>query len=594
MPENRIDSKSLAIGPLEDKLDSWKEIAAYLKRTVRTVQRWEREEGLPVHRHIHQKISTVYGCKDEIDLWWEKSRVTTPLHIVRRQRQNLGVAHEKPKRSLSTLLVAKVPDNQQEEVLADFPEGERVSKKLSRPGRIMLAVLPFENLSGDPKQDYLSDGMTEELTTQLGGLEPKKLSVIARTSVMQFKGTRQTVAKIGRILGVDYVLAGSARCAAGRVRISAQLIQVRNESHVWAKSYDRELDDLLTIENDIASGIADEVQLQLSDQQRARLNETHSPTPYAQELYLMGRYNAFGESQVSLALAISLYKRAIENDSYYASPYAGLSAAYIRMGHWSALPPEEAFEKARAAALKAIELDSSLGEAHAALGDVRFLHDWDWNGAEREYQKALSLNPSSIQTLRSYASLLIAMKRFSESTTLTRRAREIDPASVYLNAFSAVQLYTMRRYAASIKAARQTLKIDSSYSTGHLFLGLNYEQIGRHAAAVRELRRAVSSAGVKSNIAHVAHALAVSGRTKEADKILAELRDESQHSYVSPWLFAIIYCGLGDKDRAFERLEECYQNREHDLAYSNIWPQFDCLRSDRRWADLMGRIGLPS
>lgn len=548
-------------------LDSWKEIAAYLEREVRTVQRWEKKEGLPVHRHTHERLGTVYAYRFEIDAWWKErsAKLSSTSDSV-----EIGVGPR----------------------IVSWPESTKVQGANPVTGNIKLAVLPFENLSVDPEQRYLSDGMTEELTTRFGGLAPEKLSVIARTSVMQFANTRLNAREVGQLLGVDYLLAGSVRSAAGRVRISAQLIQVRDQSHLWARNYDRNMGDLLTIENDIAHAIANEVQLKLSAQQRAQLSGAAAQDPDVQECYLKGRYYSVKENQAGLTLATSLYQQAIQKAPQYASPYAGLSAAYIRLGHWLALPPEQAFPKAKATALKALELDSSLSEAHAALADVSFLYDWDWGRAETGYQKALSFNPSSVQALRSYASFLLAMKRFSESTDLTQRAQQLDPASVYLNAFAAVQLYSTRQYGASIEAARKTLKMDAGYSTGHLFLGLNYEQTGLHEAAIEELREAVSAAGVKSYLAHVARALAVSGKKEEATKILNELREQSQHSYVSPWLFALIYSGLGDKDKAFDRLEECYHKREHDLAYSNIWPQFDSLRSDPRWSSLVCRVGL--
>jgi adenylate cyclase len=554
----------------DNLLDSWKQIATYLGRTTRTVQRWEKKEGLPVHRQVHEKTGSVYSFKSEIDAW----------------RSERSLERASTSDSEGYLATVDEPRN------LSCPGNTLVPNVKPTTGNIKLAVLPFENLSHDPDQEYLSDGMTEELTTQFGGLDPARLLVIARTSVMQFKDTRLTAREIGQSLGVDYLLAGSARCAGGRVRISAQLIQVCDQSHVWAKNYDRNVGDLLRIENDIAQAIANEVQLKLSAEQRARLNVAASQNPDVQECYLKGRYYSVRENRAGLTLAISFYQQAVEKAPKYASPYAGLSAAYIRLGHWSALPPQHAFSAARVAAIKALELDGFLAEAHAALADVSFLYDWDWAKAEAGYRKALYFNPSSIQTLRSYASFLLAMKRFAESTDLTQSARQLDSTSVYINAFAAVQFYSTKQYAASIEAARRTLQLDPGYSTGHLFLGLNYEQMGLYDAAIEELRQAVSAAGVKSTIAHVARALAVSGRIDEAEKILYELREESRHSYVSPWLFALIYSGLGDKNQAFDCLEDCYQRREHDLVYSHIWPQFDNLHSDPRWSSLVRRVGL--
>jgi TolB-like protein/DNA-binding winged helix-turn-helix (wHTH) protein/cytochrome c-type biogenesis protein CcmH/NrfG len=496
--------------------------------------------------------------------------------------------------------------NRLRDALGDSRENPRFLQTVPRRGyrfiasvrgcvsrRLVLAVLPFKNLSRDPRDEYLCDGITEELTTQLACLDPDKLSLIARGSVMHVKEKGQDAAEIGRSLRADCVLTGSTRYSSDRVRVSAQLLQVHDQSYLWGRNYDREMGDVLAIQNEIANDICTEVRAKLAESRGARPNKVTVVNPKANQMYLKGRYYLSKENQPGFMMAISLFEQCIAMDPTYAMAYAGLSAAHIRLGHWAASPPSEAFPMARTAAQKAIALDDSLAEAHTALADVHFLYEWDWNAAESAYRKAISLNPNSVQTLRSYSGFLIAMKRYPESATMAENARQIDPTSVYLNAFAAVQLYSTGQYAASIEAAKETLQMDSGYTTGHLFLGLNYLQTGRHDEAIEELQKAVTATGVRSSVAHVAYALALSGRTAQARKVLNELQQESRHSYVSPWLLALIYCGLGENDKVFDTLEECFRNREHDLVFANMWPQFDKLRSDPRWRALFSRLSLP-
>lgn len=459
--------------------------------------------------------------------------------------------------------------------------------------KIALAVLPFEVLGPDPELNYLSLGLTEALTTQLGGLDPEKLSVIARVSVMQLKEREKSAAQIGRALKVHYLLSGSVRSVGGRLRVTAQLIRVSDESLLWTCAYEHAAIDLLAIERDVGHVIANEVCLKLSVRQLRGFQHTSTASPDAQNEYLKGRYYSTQENTVALHLAISLFEKSIAMAPGFAPPYAGIAGAHVRLGHWLVVPPGQSFPKAKSAALKALDLDESSAEARTALADVLFLYEWNWTEAEVNYQRALRLNPSSAQTLRSYAGFLLATNRCAEASMLSRRAQATDPDSTYLKAFSAAHLYCTRRYADSIEAAKNTLLTDPDCSTAHLFLGLACVQIGRFEEAIRELRAAVRSVGQKSRQAHVAYALAVCGRVEEAEQLLNELLEESKTSYVSPWLFANIYAGLGRNDKAFECLEECYRQREHDLVFSYVWPQFDALHSDSRWNDLMNRIRLP-
>jgi TolB-like protein len=291
----------------------------------------------------------------------------------------------------------------------------------------MLAVLPFQNLSGDAEQDYFSDGMTEEMITQLGSLDPQRLGVIARTSAMSYKHSTKGVDQIGRELGVSYILEGSARREGGRVRITAQLIQVRDQSHVWAAEYDRGLQSVLGIQTEVASAIGDEVRLKLTPAQRANRANLRVVNPEAYEAYLKGRYFMEKWTEEGTRVGREYFQQALQKDPNYALAYAGLADSYV----WgrTGLPPGEAVERAKEASTKALQLDDTLGEPHAALAQIKFTHDWDWAGAETEFKRAIELNPNDTNVLHMYSHYLLSMGRIDESYAISTRALQHDPVS---------------------------------------------------------------------------------------------------------------------------------------------------------------------
>ena len=455
-----------------------------------------------------------------------------------------------------------------------------------------LAVLPLENLSGDPAQDYFADSMTDELITDLGQIGA--LRVISRTSAMQYKGgAHKPLPQIARELNVDAIVEGSVVRSGNQIRITAQLVQVPADKHLWAQSYEGNARDILTLQRQIASAIAEQIRIELTPQQQTLLKTAHIVNPDAYEDYLRGHYVVQTGAIDGYERSIVYFNQAIAKDTENALAYAGLAESYVELGHMVKLPPEQAFPSARKAALRAIQLDDSLAEAHQALANVKFLYDWDFPAAEREFLRALELNPNSLNARADYADYLIAMGRSDESIAERRRNLEIDPLSRRPIWALATGYYWARRYDEAIAQSRQGIEMDPNHWSGHLDLGLALEQKHQFPEAVSELRKAMEASNDKIWVSFIAHDMALSGDRVGAEKIIADLQQLSKRTYVSPWLFAMIYPDLGDKEKALTWLERCYKRREHDLVFSKVWPMFDSLRSDTRYQDLIRRVGLP-
>ncbi len=461
-----------------------------------------------------------------------------------------------------------------------------------RSGKIMLAVLPFENLSGDPEQEFFSDGMTEEMITQLGGLQPAELGVIARSSAMQYKHAKKSINEVGRELGVQYVLEGSVRRAGDRLRITAQLIQVVDQTHLWAQTYDRDVRDALAIQGDVARAVADEIRLKLTPEQRQRLAAVRRPDSEAFELYLNGRYYF---NQPGLPRAIEYFQRAIEKDPEYAQAYSGLSDSYTVQVFWGSVAPKPALERARAAAQKALALNSSLAEAYASLADCQ-LFSWDFSGAEHNFKRALELNPSYVNAHHWYSHYLVAMGRMDESLAETKRGILFDPLELSIQVHLGWHYYYARNYDQAIASIEQTLKSGPNRPRPlpHSILGTIYEQKGMYDEAIANFRDAIGqSGGFPVYVAQLAHAQAASGNRAEALRIVEELKRLPKQKYVPPEEIAAVYVALGQIETAFEWLEQAYQIRSASLINLKVDPRFDSLRSDRRFSDLARRIGLP-
>lgn len=465
--------------------------------------------------------------------------------------------------------------------------GRHPSSSASSPGLLRsLVVLPFENLSANSGQDYFTDGMTDALITDLGQMG--SLRVISRTSAMQYKGAHKSLPEIAQELKVGMVVEGTVMRSGDRVRITAQLIQARGDRHVWAQSYERDVRDVLSVQSDVARSIASEVQIKLTSRQKQLFGDFRASSPEAQDAYLRGHYFAEKGTIDDLQTSIAYFEDAIRKEPT-APAYAGLASAYVNLGHIMYLPPQAAFPPAKAAAMKALELDPSLEEAHTALGNVKFLFDWDFSGAEQEFRLALEMNPSSSRALNVYAGFLNAMGRPEEAISRVQQEREVDPLSLVAITDTAWQLYWSRHYKEAIAEARKVTEMNPNYFPAHVCLGLAYEQTHEFSSAISELERAAGFCRGKC-YGLIGQVSALSGDKAGAYGALKELQ---KRSYVSPWLVAIVYAELGEKEQALSWLEKAYRGREHDLAFAKVWPMFDPLLSDPRYQDLLRRVGLP-
>jgi TolB-like protein/DNA-binding winged helix-turn-helix (wHTH) protein/Tfp pilus assembly protein PilF len=458
--------------------------------------------------------------------------------------------------------------------------------------KIMLAVLPFENLGGDPEQEFFSDGMTEEMITQLGGLQPAKLGVIARSSAMQYKHAKKSINDVGHELGVQYVLEGSVRKAGDRLRITAQLIQVVDQTHLWAQTYDRDIRDALAIQGDVARAIANEIRLKLTPEQQERLAAARRPDSEAFELYLNGRYYF---NQPGLPRAIEYFQRAIEKDPEYAQAYSGLSDSYTVQVFWGSIGPKPALEKAKAAAQKALALNNSMAEAYASLADCELL-SWDFSDAEHNFKRALELNPSYVNAHHWYSHYLVAMGRMDESLAETKRGILFDPLELSIQVHLGWHYYYARNYDQAIASIDEALKRGPNRPRPlpHSVLGMVYEQKEMYDEAIVNFRDAIGqSGGFPVYVAQLAHAQAASGNRAEALRIVEELKRLPRDKYVPPDEIAAVFAALRQKETAFEWLEQAYQVHSASLVNLKVDPRFDSLRSDQRFLDLVRRIGLP-
>jgi serine/threonine protein kinase/TolB-like protein/Tfp pilus assembly protein PilF len=455
-----------------------------------------------------------------------------------------------------------------------------------------LAVLPLENLMGDPAQEYFVDGMTEELIATLGKLSA--LRVISRTSVMQYKGTRKPLPQIGRELDVDAVVEGSVLRAGDRVRITAQLIQAPTDRHLWAESYDRDLRDILALQGEVAQAIAREVQATLTPQERTGLASVRPVDPAAHEDYLKGRYYWNKRTAADLKKSIEYFQQAIQKDPGYAQAYAGLADSYAVLPNYSSTSPQEAYPKAKAVAEKALQFDDTIAEAYACLAEVAASYDYDWVSADRQFKRAIELDPNSATAHQWYAVMLARTAKHERALAEIRRAEELDPLSLIINMNVAWMLYFARQYDRGVEQLRKTLELDPNFFAAHDMLGMIYTRKGMVQQGVDEIKKAISLSGGDPNIkGELGNAYAVAGRRKQALEILDELSALSKRSYFSSCFIASIYAGLGDRDHAFARLEKAYTERDTWLSFLKVDPAFDPLRSDPRFQGLLRRMKFP-
>jgi TolB-like protein/DNA-binding winged helix-turn-helix (wHTH) protein/Tfp pilus assembly protein PilF len=463
----------------------------------------------------------------------------------------------------------------------------------SRPVSIRsLAVLPLENLSGDASQDYFSDGMTDELITELGQIS--QLRVISRTSAMTYKGVRRSLPQIAKELNVDAVVEGTVLRSGNQVRITAQLIQGAADKHLWAQSYEGDSRDTLALQKQVARSIAQAIRIELTPNEQAVLKNAKQVNPDAYEDYLRGRYFWNKRTAEGFKKAIDYFNKAIGQDPTYAPAYAGLADSYALSGDWEygVLPPNEAYPKAKAAATKALEIDNNLGEAYVSLAFVLDAYDWDWDSAGREYRRGIELNPGYATGHHWYAWHLTTLGRNSEAVAEMKKAESLDPLSLIISDDLAEELLIAHRYDEAMQQSRKTIDMDSSFAVGHYELGQIFVQKRAYDQAIAELSRAVELSGSSTTcVSNLAFAYAVSGRTTEAQKILDDLKKRSTGGgYSNAPEIALVYVGLNDKNQAMVWLEKAYQERFNPSILMR--PAFDSLRSYPPFRDLLRRIGL--
>ena len=455
-----------------------------------------------------------------------------------------------------------------------------------------LAVLPLENLSGDASQNYFADGMTDELITDLAQISA--LKVISRTSVMVYKGARKPLPQIARELNVDAVVEGTVLRSGDQVRITAQLIEASTDKHLWSQSYEGELRDTLALQNRVASAIADQIRVNLTPREQAALRSAKAVNPEAYQSYLKGRYFWNKRTADGLKAALAYFNQAIEEDPKCAQAYSGLADTYALLGDWQygVMSFEEALPKAKAAAIKALELDSSLSEAHTSLGYSLRAFDWDFEGAGKEFQRAIELNSGYATAHHWNAMNLGLLGRPKEALVEMRKAENLDPLSLIINADLAEFLLFTHSYDESVEQGRKIVEMDSTFAIGHKQLGDAYLLKQMDKEAVAELQTAVRlSGGSPICVADLARAYVASGKMNEAVKLLNDLKKNSNASFTNAPHIAMIYASMGDNDQAMHWLERAYKERFNPSIL--LRSGFDPLRSDPRFKDLMRRIGLP-
>jgi TolB-like protein/tetratricopeptide (TPR) repeat protein len=453
-----------------------------------------------------------------------------------------------------------------------------------------LSVLPLAELSGDPAQGYFADGMTEALITSLAKIE--KLRVISRTSVMQYRGTRKSLPRIARELNVDAVLEGSVLRSGERIRITAQLIHAPSDQHLWAESYERDFRDVLALQDEIARQVAGQVRIILTPEEQARLEGARPVDPQAHELLLKGRYHRNKRTEESVRKALSYFDRAIASDPAWAEGYVGVADCYNMLGYYGALSPQEAYSKSEGAAQKALQLDSSRAEAHAALGVVKRDYEWDWSGAEQQFQRALELNPGCVEAYHWRGTLFGMQHRHAEALRDKEQALSLDPLSVIFRTDVGRVHYFERLYDRALEHYQAALEIDRHFFFVHILLGQAYLQKGMFKPAISALKNAARLSDDSTfALARLAQGYAIAGEQDKARLVLKRLHRMTARKYVAPFEIAMIHVGLQEYDEAFAWLEKAFDQRSIWLAYLQVEPQLDPVRDDPRFREVLKRMG---
>jgi len=567
--------------PAGERLDSWKEIAGYLKRDERTVRRWEKD-GLPVHRHWNKKKAAVYAYKPEIDAWWsngcfspeEKEQV--PVTAMRRRLPwlvTMSVAFV-----LVVVLIAVNAGGLRERLL-----GSTRNFKIKS-----LAVLPLENLSKDPEQEYFADGMTDELITDLAKIG--SIRVISRSSVMRYKGIKKSLPEIARELNVDAVVEGTVLRSRDRVRITAQLIHAQNDRHLWAESYERDLRDVLMLQSDVAQAIAQQIKINVTPQERQRLVASRIVNPDAYELLLRAQYHHNEWTRNGFFKAREDVEQALAKDPGFALAHAWRGEIYFALGWDGDLPVDEAFPTARAAALRALELDPSVAEAHFVLGYVRCTYDWNRIEAENDMLRAVDTNPNSPWAHWAHAWHLMLFENHDDAIGEMRRARDLDPFNPLMSSGLTRILGLARRYDEAVEVGQTTIELYPKYPSTYSALAEAFESSRRfdQAIAMYSKFRELTGRGAPepSPPSHVRDSKTYWSWMR------AVLQKDSAKTSVSPLDLAEVSAALGEKDHAFALLNEAVKERAGELAFLRVSHSWDPLREDPRFRDLVRTVGL--
>jgi len=459
------------------------------------------------------------------------------------------------------------------------------------PAKPSIAVLPFVDLSSQKDQEYFCDGLADELINRLTKIE--SLMVPARTSAFSFKGKELDIQEIGKKLNVDMVLEGSLRKAGNKLRITVQLVNVADGYPVWSEKYERDEKDIFVLQDEISLAIVDKLRLKLLGEEKGKIVKRYTENVEAYQAYLKGRYHWNRRTEESLRKGLEYFSLAIEKDPNYALAYVGLAESFNIMGENFVIPPKEAFPAAKQAALKALQINKNLGEAYTSLAIVKVDFDWDWTGAEREYRRAIDLNPNYATTHQLYAEYLSMMKRHDEAIEEIKQALELDPLSLVINTVKGVVFYYKRQYDQAIKDLNNTLEIDPNFSLARLFLARCYIQKEKFDEAIAELQRAIAvSEGGMQYLGELGVAYGAASKTDKAWKVLGDLMNLSKQKYVPPFYIAAIYLALGEKEQGFKWLEAAYDERDYNLCWLKVEPLVDSVRSDSRFKELLKKVGL--
>ncbi|HTB96360.1 MAG TPA: tetratricopeptide repeat protein [Terracidiphilus sp.] len=578
--------------PPEQRLDSWKEIASYLKRDVTTVQRWEKREGMPVHRHLHDKRGSVYALPEELTLWIQS-------------RKPPGTDAEAAPAEELLLTAPDTPGPAKSKARLWFPlalvfclclaavawlELRHRTTEVVETRIQSLAVLPLQNLSGDPTQEYLADGMTEALIGRLAGIH--NLRVVSHTSVMRFKNPQMSVPEIARTLCVDALVEGSVIREGDHIRVTAQLIRGSNDTHFWSETYDREMRDALTLESELAQSIAEKVQVTVTGEEQQRLSSARPVAPEVYESYLKGRFALGNGNRTQLEQSIPYFEDALKRDPTFAPAYLGLAQAYTMLGTVAAgVSPEETRPKVASFALKALAIDPGLVQAHVVLANV-LQEEWHWAEAKAEYKRALALDPNSADAYQWYALWLVCQGNTEEAVAAIHHARALDPIGVSGSSVAWI-LFQAHLYNEAIREESSALALHPD-NVGAL-TGLGFALIANNqpADAIPGLEKAVSLSESPAATGILIRAYAHAGRRNDALRLLAALKRRRQAGYIPAGAFVNAYLGLDDHEQAFYWLEQAYHEKSNILQFLKSHPYFDPIRSDPRFADLVHRVGLP-